>query len=79
MAKFAPLNGAFMATSMLGILISIMYVYPQSTDFGVASIIVFGIMFVSSIISMTVSNPDDFIELEEQHRNPKKKTKNKKK
>ena len=77
MAKFAPLNGAFMATSMLGILISVMYVYPQSADFGVASIIVFGIMFVSSIVSMTVSNPDDFIELEERTKTknkPKKKT-----
>lgn len=80
MAKFAPLNGAFMATSMLGILISVMYVYPQSADFGVASIIVFGIMFVSSIISMTVSNPDDFIELEEkskQKKDIKKPTKSK--
>lgn len=76
MAKFAPLNGAFMATSMLGILISVMYVYPQSADFGVASIIVFGIMFVSSIVSMTVSNPDDFIELEERTK-PKKETKKK--
>ena len=55
MAKFAPLNGAFMATSMLGILVSVMYVYPQSVDFGIASIIVFGIMFVSSIISMSRS------------------------
>ncbi len=73
MAKFAPLNGAFMATSMLGILISIMYVYPQSVDFGVASIVVFGIMFISSVISMTVSNPDDFVELEEKRLNKQKK------
>ena len=77
MAKFAPLNGAFMATSMLGILISVMYVYPQSADFGVASIIVFGIMFISSIVSMSVSDPDDFVELEEKSRG-KKKSKSKK-
>ena len=70
--KVAPLNGAFMATSMLGLLISLMYVYPQSADFGVASVFVFGIMFVSSIVSMTYADPDMFVELE-----TKKKTKKK--
>jgi hypothetical protein len=73
MAKFAPLNGAFMATSMLGILISVMYVYPQSIDFGIASTIIFSIMFISSIISMTLSSPEDFIELEEKPKKKKRK------
>lgn len=70
--KFAPLNGAFMATSMLGILISLMYVYPKSFDWGVTFTFLFGIMFVASIVSMTVADPDDFVELETKD---KKKTK----
>ncbi|MFH2019788.1 MAG: hypothetical protein ABIJ34_00080 [archaeon] len=62
--KFAPLNGAFMATAILGELISLMYVYPKSQDWGVTFAIVFGVMFFASMVSMTVSDPDAFVELE---------------
>jgi hypothetical protein len=68
--KFAPLSGGYMAASMLGILISLMYVYNQSPDWGITFTVIFGIMFVASVISMTVADPDEFVELE---------TKNKKK
>ena len=69
--KFAPLNGAFMATSILGGLISLMYVYPKDPDWGVTFSIVFGLMFIASVISMSVADPDLFVELE--NRNKKKK------
>jgi multisubunit Na+/H+ antiporter MnhB subunit len=69
--KFAPLSGGYMATSMLGILISLMYVYNQSPDWGITFTMIFGIMFVASVISMTVADPDEFVELET--RNKKKK------
>jgi hypothetical protein len=62
--KFAPLSGGYMGVSMLGIFISLMYVYKQSPDWGVTFTIVFGIMFVASIVSMTTANPNDFIEIE---------------
>ena len=62
--KFAPLSGGYMAASILGIFISLMYVYKQSPDWGVTFTIVFGIMFVASIVSMTAAEPNDFIELE---------------
>lgn len=49
----APLKGSFMATSMLGFLISAYYVYPQSFNFGFTFMIVFIAMFIASLISMT--------------------------
>ncbi len=69
--KFAPLSGGYMATSILGIFISLMYVYQQSPDWGVAFTIVFAAMFVASIVSMTVAEPDDFIELETKYKKKK--------
>jgi hypothetical protein len=62
--KFAPLSGGYMATSMLGILISMMYVYKQSPDWGITFTFVFVIMFIASLVSMTVADPDEFVELE---------------
>lgn len=49
----APLKGSFMITAILGFLISAYYVYPQSTNFGLAFMIVFAVMFVASLVSMT--------------------------
>ncbi len=56
--KFAPLSGAYMATSMLGILISLMYIYEKTPDWvfditkpdmrftwGILFTMFFGIMF----------------------------------
>jgi hypothetical protein len=51
--KIAPLNSSFMVSSILGILISLIWVYPAAPSWGVAFTLVFGIMFVSSLISMT--------------------------
>lgn len=66
--KFAPLSGAYMATSMLGILISLLYVSKENSDWGVAFTFVFGIMFVASMVSMTVADADEFVELEKKKR-----------
>ncbi|MBN2367648.1 hypothetical protein JXC34_01420 [Candidatus Woesearchaeota archaeon] len=71
--KFAPISGGYMATSLLGMLISIMYVYNQSPDWGAAFTLIFVIMFVASIVSMTVAEPDDFVELETKNKKKKKK------
>lgn len=70
--KFAPLNGAFMATSMLGGMISIMYVIPKSFDWGITFTFIFGLMFISAVVSMTYADPDDFVELEEKPKKSKK-------
>ena len=63
--RFAPLSGAYMAVSMLGILISLVYIPTiLSQDWGIAFTFVFGIMFIASMVSMTVADPDDFVEFE---------------
>ncbi len=49
----APLKGSFMVTAMLGLLISIYYVFPQNANFGFTFMIIFAAMFVASLISMT--------------------------
>jgi len=49
----APLKGSFMVTSILGFLISVYWVYPQSFNFGVAFMFIFAAMFIASLISMT--------------------------
>jgi len=51
--RAVPLNSSFMATAMLGFLISGYWVFPQSKNYGLAFMFVFGAMFVASLISMT--------------------------
>ena len=53
--KAAPLNSSFMVTAMLGFLISGYWVFPQSKNYGLAFMFVFGAMFVASLVSMTKS------------------------
>ncbi|HIH10829.1 TPA: hypothetical protein HA241_01425 [Candidatus Woesearchaeota archaeon] len=48
-----PLKGSFMITAILGILISIYWVYPQSKNYGLTFILIFAIMFVASAVSAT--------------------------
>ena len=48
-----PLKGSFMLTAMIGFLVSAYYIYPLSTNFGVAFMAVFVLMFIASLVSMT--------------------------
>jgi len=54
----APLTGGFMITSMLGFIISAIYVFPRSYNWGFTFVIFFTLMFVASMISMTYG-PDE--------------------
>ncbi|MAH33192.1 hypothetical protein CL615_02260 [archaeon] len=54
----APLTGGFMVTSMVGFLISAIYVFPRSRTWGFTFSIFFVLMFVASLISMTYG-PDE--------------------
>jgi len=52
--KVAPLSSSYMATSIIGFLVSFLYIYPTfSEPWGLAFGIVFIFMFIASIISMT--------------------------
>jgi hypothetical protein len=48
-----PLKGSFMATAMLGFLISAFWVYPQSFNYGIAFMMIFLLMFIASFVSLT--------------------------
>ena len=48
-----PLKGSFMATAMLGFLISAYWVYPQSLNYGISFMIIFTLMFIASFVSLT--------------------------
>ena len=45
-------NASFMATSLLGIVLSIIFVIPASPSWGIAFTLTFSIMFISSMISL---------------------------
>lgn len=51
--KPSPLKGSFMVTAIVGFLISAYYVYPQSFNLGIACMLIFTLMFIAAIISMT--------------------------
>ncbi|MGB9748407.1 MAG: hypothetical protein ACP5OZ_00320 [Candidatus Woesearchaeota archaeon] len=50
--KIAPLKASFMAASILGMIISAIFIIPDYPDWGMAFLILFAIMFISSLISM---------------------------
>ena len=53
MIKYAPLSGGFMIASIVGFFVSSIYIADFSLNWGFALAIVFVIMFIASIISMT--------------------------
>jgi cell division protein FtsX len=53
---YAPLNSAFMATSIIGFLVSALYIMKFSQDWGLSFTILFTLMFIASIISMIRSD-----------------------
>ncbi len=48
-----PLKGSFMVISIIGFFVSAYIIYDLSPNFGRAFMIVFALMFVASLISMT--------------------------
>ncbi len=55
--EWAPLSAGFMITSILGFLISIMFIMDLSSTWGFTFTFMFLIMFFASIISMTKAEP----------------------
>ncbi|MBW3019457.1 hypothetical protein KY329_04725 [Candidatus Woesearchaeota archaeon] len=58
MRKVSPLKASFMFISMVGFLISVVYVSEYSLDWAFAFGLVFVLMFIASVISMQRGNPD---------------------
>jgi hypothetical protein len=73
--RFAPLSSGYMATSIIGFFVSIMYVYnfnEGSKPWGVAFAIVFAAMFLASVGSMTQADANAYIKTETWHKKKKK-------
>jgi len=52
-SKIAPLPGSFMLTALVGLLLSIFFIWPLSATWGFTFTIFFAIMLVAAMISMT--------------------------
>ncbi|MEM0231050.1 MAG: hypothetical protein QXW00_03395 [Candidatus Woesearchaeota archaeon] len=55
MDKFsvAPLPAGFTLTAIIGLMLSLIWVLPQSPSWGIGMSIIFLVMLISSIVSMT--------------------------
>ncbi|MDO8481101.1 MAG: hypothetical protein Q7S65_04780 [Nanoarchaeota archaeon] len=53
MYRVAPLSASFMLSSIIGGTISAMYIYPRSPPWGFTFFMMFVLMFIASMISMT--------------------------
>lgn len=62
--KITPLPGTFMLAAMLGFAISLIWVWPVSKAFGLTFMIVFGAMFIASVISMAKAPIEELRERE---------------
>jgi len=54
----APLSAAFQALSILGFLISAIYIVQYSLTWGIAFSLIFMAMFIASMIAMERASPD---------------------
>ena len=59
MEKVAPLKASFMVTSLVGFLVSVIYVQQFSLTWAVAFAFIFVLMFIASMLSMTCGAPDE--------------------
>ena len=70
----APLSGGFMLTSMVGFLVSAIYVMPQSATWGFTFSTFFVLMFIASMVSMTYGPDSAQLHVgDKRYRNLKKK------
>ena len=59
MAQVAPLKTSFLVISMIGFLVSALYIPKLSLTWAFAFGLVFTLMFVASMISMVRGTPDE--------------------
>jgi formate hydrogenlyase subunit 3/multisubunit Na+/H+ antiporter MnhD subunit len=76
--RITPLSSGFMLTSMIGALISAMYIYDYSASFGFSLFLIFTLMFIASMVSMTLAPLEADFDLVDRKEKSKRKTKIKK-
>ena len=57
MRGYVPLSGLFMATAIVGFIISLFWIYPENLPWGFTFLLFFTLMLVASFISMTHAVP----------------------
>jgi hypothetical protein len=60
----APLPSSFMAMSIIGYVVSVLLVFPLSPTWGFAFTLVFIMMFIASVISMTYADDKASLEMD---------------
>ena len=50
--KAVPLPASFVLTAILGFLVSAIWIFPTSFNWGIAFLLFFTLMFIASLISM---------------------------
>lgn len=71
--KAAPLSSSFMLASIVGFLISILYVWNLNKSFGFTFSLIFIVMFIAALISMSHAPVDDALALDHHVRRSGKK------
>lgn len=56
--KYVPLNSSFLAVSIIGFFVSVIYVADYSVNWAFAMGLVFVLMFIASIITMEKASID---------------------
>ena len=56
--KYVPLNSSFLAVSIIGFFVSVIYVSDYSVNWAFAMGLVFVLMFIASIITMEKASID---------------------
>lgn len=62
--KFAPLPGTFMITAMVGLIISIMYIMKLDLTWGFTFTLVFLLMFIASMVSLSKAASPEEIDIQ---------------
>ena len=71
MREVAPLSKGFLITSMVGFLVSAVFIYPKDPPWGFTFSLVFMIMFISAMISTTYASVEMEYAIEKKNRNDK--------
>ena len=57
LSGYVPLSGLFMATAIVGFVISLIWIYPNDLSWGFTMLLFFALMLVASFISMNHARP----------------------
>lgn len=66
--NFAPLKGSFVIISIVGFIISAVWIYRRSPAWGFAFCLVFVMMFIASMISMTYAPVGEELQVDEKRK-----------